>query len=212
MTRILIIDDHVLVRKGLIQLLAILLEGDVVFDEASTGQEGLDLIHKEEYSLVLLDISLPGRNGLDVLGQIRQSKPKLPALVLSMYPDEQYAVRVLRAGASGYVTKASAAEELKGAVEKALRGERYVTPLQANLLADAISENYESGGLHNLLSDREYQFVCMLASGKTMTQIAEELNLSIKTISSYRARVLEKLRLKTNAELISYCITNRLLP
>jgi len=209
--RILIIDDHVVVRQGLIQLLAILLEPAVEFDEASTGQEGMDLINKWEYSLVLLDISLPGRNGLDVLGQIRQVKPKLPVLILSMYPDEQYAVRSLRAGASGYLNKASAAEELKGAIEKTLRGERYVTPLQATLLADAISENYEAAGLHNLLSDREYQFVCMLASGKTMTQIAQDLNLSIKTISSYRSRVLEKLRLKTNADLINYCITHGLL-
>lgn len=211
MRRILIIDDHVVVRQGLIQLLAILLEPAVEFDEASTGQEGMDLINKWEYSLVLLDISLPGRNGLDVLGQIRQVKPKLPVLILSMYPDEQYAVRSLRAGASGYLNKASAAEELKGAIEKTLRGERYVTPLQATLLADAISENYEAAGLHNLLSDREYQFVCMLASGKTMTQIAQDLNLSIKTISSYRSRVLEKLRLKTNADLINYCITHGLL-
>jgi len=210
MRRILIIDDHVVVRKGLIQLLTILLEPAVEFEEASTGAEGIDMVCKGEYHLVLLDISLPGRNGLDVLGQIRQLQPKLPVLVLSMYPDEQYAVRALRAGASGYLTKASAAEELKGAIENALRGQKYVTPLQATLLADAISDNYDTTGLHNLLSDREYQFICMLSSGMTMTQIAQELNLSVKTISSYRSRVLEKLRMKTNAEVINYCITNKL--
>lgn len=211
MIRILIVDDHVLVRQGLIQLIAVLMGPEVSFDEGSTGQEGIDLASRGEHDLVLLDISLPGRNGLDVLAQIREIKPRLPVLVLSMYPDEQYAVRALRAGAMGYVNKGSAAEELKGAIEKALRGERYVTPRQATLLADAISGDYGADGLHNLLSDREYQFVCMLAGGMTMTQIAQELNLSVKTISSYRSRVLEKLRLKTNAELINYCITHRLV-
>jgi two-component system, NarL family, invasion response regulator UvrY len=211
MTRILVVDDHVLVRQGLIQLLGILLEPGVEFHEASTGQEGIDLVSRGEYSLVLLDISLPGRNGLDVLGQIRQLQPKLPVLVLSMHPDEQYAVRALRGGASGYVNKASAGEELKGAIEKALRGEKYVTEAQATLLADAICENYDVTTLHNLLSDRELQFACLLSSGKTMTQIADALNLSIKTVSSYRSRVLEKLQLKTNAEVINYCITHRLV-
>lgn len=206
--RILLVDDHVVVRQGLIQLLAILLGPTVGFDEASTGQEGIDRLSAGDYDLVLLDISLPGRNGLDVLRQMRQLKPKVPVLMLSMYPDEQYAVRALRAGASGYVTKASAGEELMGAIEKALRGEKYVTLLQASLLADAISENHDSAGLHNLLSDREYQFACMLTSGKTMTKIALELNLSVKTISSYRVRVLEKLQLNTNADIINYCITH----
>ena len=208
MKQILVVDDHVVVRQGLIQLLSIMLEPAMAFDEASTGQEGVDKFNENEYCLVLLDISLPGRNGLDVLRQMRQLKPKIPVLVLSMHPDEQYAVRALRAGASGYLTKASASEELKGAIEKALRGEKYVTPLQATLLADAISEDHDVAGLHNLLSDREYQFACMMTSGKTMTQIAQELNLSVKTISSYRSRVLEKLHIKTNADIINYCITH----
>ena len=208
MKHILVVDDHVVVRQGLIQLLSIMLEPAMAFDEASTGQEGIDRFNENEYCLVLLDISLPGRNGLDVLRQMRQLKPKIPVLVLSMHPDEQYAVRALRAGATGYVTKASASEELKGAIEKALRGEKYVTPLQATLLADAISEDHDIAGLHNLLSDREYQFACMMTSGKTMTQIAQELNLSVKTISSYRSRVLEKLHIKTNADIINYCITH----
>jgi two-component system, NarL family, invasion response regulator UvrY len=208
MKQILVVDDHVVVRQGLIQLLSIILEPAVAFDEASTGQEGIDKFNENDYCLVLVDISLPGRNGLDVLKQMRQLKPKIPILVLSMHPDEQYAVRALRAGASGYVTKASASEELKGAIEKALRGEKYVNPYQATLLADAISEDHDVSGLHNLLSDREYQFACMLTAGMTMTQIAQELNLSVKTISSYRSRVLEKLHIKTNAEIINYCITH----
>ena len=208
MIRILMIDDHVIVRQGLIQLLTILLHDKVEFDEVSTGQEGLDKVSGGKYDLVLLDISLPGRNGLDILRQIRQMHPKLPVLVLSMYPEEQYSVRALRAGAYGYITKASAADELRSAVETVLRGEKYVPPSQAILLADAISDNHESADLHHLLSDREYQFACMLTSGKTMTQIAQELNLSVKTISSYRTRVLEKLQLKTNADIINYCITN----
>lgn len=208
MNRILIIDDHVVVRQGLIQLLSLILEPSVTFDEASTGQEGIDKFNDNDYCLALVDISLPGRNGLDVLREMRQLKPRIPILVLSMHPDEQYAVRALRAGAMGYVAKASASEDLKGAIEKALRGEKYVTPLQATLLADAVSQDHDSNGLQNLLSDREYQFACMLASGKTMTQIALELDLSVKTISTYRTRVLEKLHISTNAEIISYCITH----
>lgn len=207
MKRILIVDDHTIVRQGVIRLLRELIESPLDFDEASTGQQAIDKMSSSEYDLVLLDISLPGRNGLDVLRQMRQLKPKLPVLVLSMYPDEQYAVRALRAGAAGYVTKGSASEELKGAIEKVLGGEKYVNSLQGSLLAEAISEEYDAASLHKLLSDREYQLACMLTSGKTMTEIAQELSLSVKTISVYRARVLEKLNLRTNAEIINYCLT-----
>lgn len=210
MKRILIADDHNIVRQGVIRLLQELLDDELAFDEASTGQEALDQVQRGEYSLVLLDISMPGRNGLDVLRQLRQLRPELPVLVLSMYSDEQYAVRAIRAGAAGYVTKGSASEELKGAVEKALAGGRYVSPLQGSLLADAITEPYQSETLHHLLSDREHQFACMFASGKTITEIAQELSLSVKTISAYRARVLEKLKLKTNADIIGYCLTHGL--
>jgi DNA-binding NarL/FixJ family response regulator len=208
MKRILIVDDHTIVREGVIRLLRELLEPPPEFDEAATPQQAIEKVAGGDHSLVLLDISLPGRNGLDLLKQIRQIKPGLPVLVLSMYSDEQYAVRALRAGAAGYVTKGSASEELKGAVEKILRGEKYVTSFQGNLLAEAISEQYDKESLHMLLSDREYQFACMLTAGKTMTEIAQELSLSVKTISSYRARVLEKLKLRTNAEIISYCLTH----
>ena len=207
---ILVVDDHTIVRQGVIRLLRELLADPMEFDEASTSQEAIDKVSGGNYSLVLLDISLPGRSGLDVLRQIRQMRAELPVLVLSMHPDEQYAVRALRAGAAGYVTKGSASEELKGAVEKVLRGEKYVSPSQGNLLAEAISEEYDPATLHKLLSDREYQFVCMLTAGKTMTEIAQELSLSVKTISAYRARVLEKLKLRTNAEIIGYCLTHEI--
>lgn len=208
MKRILIVEDHTIVRKGVMRLLRELLEYPLDFDEASTGQQAIDKVSADNYSLVLLDISLPGRNGLDVLRQLRQLKPEIPVLVLSMYPDDQYAVRALRAGAAGYVTKESAADELKSAIEMVLKGAKYVTALHGNLLAEAISEEYDSSSLHKLLSDREYQFACLLTAGKTMTEIAQELSLSVKTVSTYRARVLEKLKLRTNAEIINYCLTH----
>jgi two-component system invasion response regulator UvrY len=208
MKPILIVDDHAIVRGGVIRLLSDLFDVPLCFDEASTAQQALDKLSGGDYSLVLLDISLPGRNGLDLLRQIHQMDPELPVLVLSMYTDEQYAVRALRAGAVGYVNKGSIPEELKNAVENALKGKKYVTSAQGNLLAEAISETYDRDNLHQLLSDREYQFASMMTSGKTMTEIAQELSLSVKTISAYRTRVLEKLKLRTNADIISYCLNH----
>jgi DNA-binding NarL/FixJ family response regulator len=206
--RILVVDDHVIVRQGIIRLLRELLDPPPEFDEASNGQQAIDMTLTVEYNLVLSDISLPGRDGLDLLRQLRQLKPKLPVIILSMYPDEQYAVRAFQAGAAGYVTKGSASDELQVAIEKVLQGRRYVSASQAELLAEAIGEEQENSPLHKLLSDREYQFVSMMVSGMTMTEIACELSLSPKTISTYRARVLEKLHLKSNAEIISYWITH----
>ncbi|HBG05734.1 MAG TPA: DNA-binding response regulator [Geobacter sp.] len=209
MKRILIVDDHNIVREGVMRLLRELLEFPVDFDEAATGQQAIEKVSGGgAYHMVLLDISMPGRSGLDVLKQIRQLNPELPVLMLSMYSDEQYAVRALRAGAAGYLNKASASEEFKSAIEKVLSGAKYVSPLQGNLLAEAISEAIDPAMLHKLLSDREYQFACMLTQGKTMTEIARELSLSVKTVSTYRARVLEKLKLRTNAEVINYCLTH----
>ena len=208
MKRILLVDDHNIVREGVIRLLREMLEFPVDFDEASTGQQAIEKVSGGAYALVLLDISMPGRNGLDVLKQMRQLKPELPVLMLSMYSDEQYAVRALRAGAAGYLTKASASGEFKAAIEKVLSGGKYVSSLQGNLLAEAICEEYDPAMLHKLLSDREYQFACMLTQGKTMTEIAAELSLSVKTVSTYRARVLEKLKLRTNADVINYCLTH----
>ena len=211
MKRILIVDDHNIVREGVMRLLRELLEFPVEFDEAANGQQALDKVSSGSYAMVLLDISMPGRSGLDVLKQMRQIRPELPVLMLSMYSDEQYAVRALRPGAAGYLTKASASEEFKSAIDKVLRGAKYVSPVQGNLLAEAISEATDPSMLHKLLSDREYQFACMLTQGKTMTEIARELSLSVKTVSTYRSRVLEKLRLRTNAEVINYCLTHGLL-
>ena len=208
MKPILIVDDHNIVREGVIRLLKDLLDFPVEFDEAATGQQAIEKISGGTYAMVLLDISMPGRDGLDVLKQIRQLQPELPVLILSMYSDEHYAVRALRAGAAGYLAKASASQDFKTAIEKVLGGARFVSPAQGNLLAEAICEGNEPDMPHKLLSDREYQFACMLTQGKTMTEIARELSLSVKTVSTYRARVLEKLKLRTNAELINYCITH----
>ncbi len=204
------VDDHTIVREGIIRLLRELLEPSFDFDEASNGQQAIDMVSKGDYSLVLLDISLPGRDGLDVLRQLRQIHPKIPVIMLSMHPDEQYAVRAFQAGASGYVTKGSASDDLQGAIEKVLHGGRYVSALQAELLAEAVGEDHGNASLHKLLSDREHQFVCMMTSGMTMTEIAGALSLSTKTISTYRTRVLEKLHLRTNADIISYWITHNL--
>lgn len=205
-----IVDDHTIVRQGITRLLRELLEPPPDFDEASSGPQAIDMVSNHDYSLVLLDISLPGRDGLDVLRQLRQINPKIPVIILSMHPDEQYAVRAFQAGAAGYVTKGCASDELQGAIEKVLRGGRYVNAFQAELLAEAVGEEQENAPLHKLLSDREYQFVSMMVSGMTMTEIARELSLSTKTISTYRTRVLEKLHLRTNADIISYWITSNL--
>ncbi|MDH5406778.1 MAG: response regulator transcription factor [Candidatus Aminicenantes bacterium] len=209
MIKILIADDHAIVREGLKQIIRETSDM-VVADEASTGQELLEKVWKHDYDVVLLDISMPGRSGLDILKQIRSQKPELPVLILTIHPEEQYAVRVLRAGASGYLTKESAPDELIKAIRKVSMGRKYVSSTLAEKLAsevDIISEK----PLHQALSDREYEVMCMIASGKTVKEIAEELCLSIKTISTYRSRILEKMKMKSNAELIHYAIQNRLV-
>ncbi len=206
--RILVVDDHAIVREGLKQIL-----GEVkdmaVRDEAGNGQEALAKIRANDYDVLLLDISLPGRNGLEILKEIKLERPKLAVLILSMHAEEQYAVRALRAGASGYLTKASAPDELIGAIRKVSRGRKYVSSSLAEKLADELDADTKRP-LHETLSDREYQVMLMLASGKSVTEIAAELCLSVKTISTYRARVLAKMNMKKNAELILYVIQNRL--
>jgi len=206
---ILIVDDHTIVREGIIRLLRELLVPAPEFAEASDGQQAIDLACANDYSLVLLDISLPGRDGLDVLKYLRQVRPKLKIIVLSMYRDDQYAVRAFQAGAAGYVMKASAADELQSAIEKVLAGGRFVSPLQAELLAEAVGTQ-DTAQLHHSLSNREFQFVSLMVAGMTMVEIARELSLSPKTISTYRVRVLEKMGLRTNADIISYWITHKL--
>jgi two-component system, NarL family, invasion response regulator UvrY len=209
MIRVLIADDHAVVREGVKRILAEAADL-VIAGEASHGQEILAKVATEAWDVVLLDISMPGRNGLEVLQQLRNLRPSLPVLVFSMHPENQYAVRAFRAGAAGYLTKDSIPQELVTAIRKVLQGGRYVSTAMAEYLILEIGHN-PSIPLHSGLSNREYQVLCMLASGKTVTKIARELSLSVKTVSTHRGRILEKMRLKTNAELIHYAIHHRLV-
>jgi DNA-binding NarL/FixJ family response regulator len=209
MIRVLIADDHAIVREGLKQIVADTPD-IIVAGEAKDGHEALDMISKNNYDVVLLDISMPGISGLDVLKQLRSQKPQLRILMLSIYPEEQYAVRTLKAGASGYLTKESAPDELVAAIRKVSQGGNYVShslgeKLVANLRRD------DSKQPHEALSDREFQVMRMIASGKKGKEIAEELLLSVKTVSTYRRRVLDKLGIKNNSALIRYAMQNHLL-
>ena len=209
MIRILVADDHAIVREGVKQILGDVMDM-VVKAEAAHGQEALDMVAHEHYDVVLLDITMPGRNGLETLKDIKDLRPGLPVLILSMHPEEQYAVRALRAGASGYLTKASAPDELIDAIRKVSSGGKYVTAsLAEKLVAELGVPDHRSR--HETLSDREYEVMCMLASGKTVKEIAEELCLSVKTISTYRTRVMEKMDMRRNAELTLYAVQNKLL-
>ncbi len=209
MIKVLIADDHTLVRKGLKQILLDTKDIERA-DEAKDGKETIAKVSKKDYDLVLLDISLPGRSGIDVLKQIKISKPGLPVLILSMHPEEQYAVRSLKAGAAGYLTKESAPNELIDAIRKIASGGKYITTSLAEKLADEIGHDLEKP-LHENLSDREYQVMCLIASGKTVKQIADDLNLSVKTISTHRARILRKMNMENNAQLTHYAIKNGLV-
>ncbi len=206
---ILIADDHTIVREGLKQILAETPDM-VVVDEASNGQEVLDKALKNEHDVILLDISMPGRSGLDILKQLKTERPRTAVLVLSMYSEEQYALRALKAGASGYLTKESAPDRLIEAIRKVSEGRKYISASVAEKLAFNL-ELGEEKPPHENLSDREYQVMCMIASGKTVKEIAEELALSVKTISTYRTRILEKTGLKNNAALTHYAMQNRLV-
>ena len=209
MFRILVVDDHEVVRKGLIKVLVETLQ-PVKVDEAKTGQDALGKVLKSEYDLVLLDIKMPRKSGLDVLKEIKQHRPKLPVMILSMHPEEQFAIRAMRAGASGYLTKESAGDELVLAIRKALKGEKYISGSLAQILAGELDSDPEKPP-HENLSDREYQVMVMIASGKPVGAIAKELCLSVKTISSYRANILLKTRMKNNAEITHYAIQNKLV-
>jgi DNA-binding NarL/FixJ family response regulator len=200
--RVMIADDHAIVRQGLRQILSDTEDMEVA-GEACNGVEALHLSREGEWDVVLMDVSMPDRNGIDALKLIRKEQPRLPILILSMYPEEQYAIRALKAGAAGYLTKQSAPDQLVTAIRQVASGKKYVSASLAMELAEAITEDTDRP-LHERLSDREYQTLCMIASGKTLTQIAEELNLSVKTVSVYRARLLEKMRLRNNAELTHY--------
>ena len=208
MLRILVADDHEVVRKGLVKVLAETLQ-PIKVDEARNGQEAVSKVLKSEYDLVVLDIKMPGKSGLDVLKEIKQHKPQLPVLILSMLPEEQFAVRALRAGASGYLTKDAAGDELVLAIRKALKGERYISGSLAEILAGELDSDLEKP-VHEILSDREYQVMLMIASGKPVGAIAKELCLSVKTISSYRTNILLKTRMKNNSEITHYAMQNKL--
>ncbi|MFQ5486223.1 MAG: response regulator [bacterium] len=202
MIKVLMVDDHAILREGIKQILEEY--SDIEYaGEASYGQQAMDLISKNDYDVVLLDISLPGRSGLEIITQIKNEKPKLPILILSMHPEERYAVRAFKAGAAGYLTKVSAPDELINAIRKVASGRKFVS----NSLAEALASYLDSDGdkaPHEKLSDREFQVMNMLASGKTVTQIAEELSLSVTTISTHRAHILEKMNMTNNAEITYY--------
>jgi len=209
MLKILIADDHPVVRQGLKQILSE--EPDMaVLGEAQNSQEVLELVRKQDWDIVILDITMPGRGGLDVLKELKHERPKLPVLILSVPPEDQYAVRALKAHASGYMTKDSAPDELVNAIRKILRGGKYISPALGEKLAVYLETETEKP-LHETLSDREYQVMLMIASGKTVSEIAEELSLSVKTIDTYRARILEKMRMKNHAELMHYAIKHGLV-
>ena len=209
MIHILIVDDHAVVRDGVKRLSDEQL-GATVFGEASTAQEALQLVREARWDVVVLDISLGQRNGLEVLKELKQLRPRLPVLILSMHAEEQYARRAFRAGAAGYITKDSSRAELVTALNKVIHGGRYVSAMLAEKLVADMARGTDQP-LHEALSDREFEVMCLIASGKTVSQIAELLSLSDKTISTYRARILEKMHMKTNAELTHYAIQNKLV-
>ena len=209
MIRVLLADDHTMFREGLKQVLA--REEDItVAAEAGNGAETLLLLREHQVDVLILDISMPGMSGLDVLGELRREKPALPILVLSMHPEEQYAVRAIKAGASGYLTKQSAPEQLVTAIRVVAQGKKYVSTTVAMQLADAIAGDSEKP-LHELLTDREFEVFRLIAAGRPLTQIAEELNLAVATISTFRSRIIEKTGLRSNAEMIRYGIEHGLV-
>jgi len=209
MTRILIADDHAIVRKGLVQILAESPDS-VIVDEAGSGADALVKIMDNDYDLVLLDISMPGKGGFDVLHEIKISKPGVPVVMLSVHPEEQYAVTALRAGASGYLTKENAPDELLGAIRKVLTGDKYISDSLSEKLAFGLISDSDKP-LHETLSKREFQVMRMIASGKAPRVIADEMSLSVKTISTFRARILHKMRMKSNADMTHYAINNNLV-
>ena len=206
MLRILTIDDHEVVRRGIKEMFT---EESATFGEARSGAEALALVRKQHWDIAVLDISLGGRSGLEVLTEIKQLRPRMPVLILSMHAEEQYAVRAFKTGASGYITKASSGEELRQAILKIIRGGQYVGPSLAEKMVLQLSQ--PANVLHEKLSNRELEVLCSIASGKTVKEIAQNLSLSEKTISTYRRRILDKMDMRTNAELTHYAIRNGLV-
>ena len=206
---ILIADDHAVVRRGLREILADALPG-ADFSEAGTGDEVLSQLGKSQAAMLILDISMPGRSGMDVLRDVKHAYPRLPVIILSCQPEDQYAVRCLRAGAAAYINKESAPEELAEATKKILSGGRYVSASVAETLLTNLDDSAEKP-LHELLSDREYEVMKLITAGVPLTEIGDRLHVSVKTISSYRARIMEKMQMKSNADLTRYAMTHGLL-
>jgi DNA-binding NarL/FixJ family response regulator len=209
MIRVLIADDHAVVLEGLKQILSETADIKVVA-EATNGQDVLDKLRTQHVDVVVLDIAMPGRSGLDILLHLKREQPTLPVLVLSIHPEDQYAVRVLKAGACGYLTKESAPDQLIAAIRKVVIGGKYVSASLAEKLAFDLEADVDKP-LHEMLSDREYEVLCLIALGKTVKEIADKLSLSVKTISTYRSRILEKMKMKNNAELTHYVIRQGLV-
>jgi DNA-binding NarL/FixJ family response regulator len=206
MLKILTIDDHEVVRRGIKDMFT---KETATFGEARSGAEALDLVRKQPWDIAVLDISLGGRSGLEVLGELKQLRPRMPVLILSMHAEEQYAVRAFKAGASGYINKASSGEELRRAILKIIQGGQYVGPSLAEKMVLQLSQPGKVP--HESLSNREFEVLCSIASGQTVTEIAAKLSLSNKTISTYRRRILDKMDMRTNAELTHYAIRNGLV-
>ena len=209
MIRILIADDHAIVRAGLRQFIADQPDMEVT-GEAASGSEAVQLVRGAEFDVVLLDISMPDRNGIDTLKTLKQLRPTLPVLMLSGFAEDQYAVNLLRGGASGYLNKEAASTQLVGAIRTVVRGRKFVSPALAQILADGVTGD-AGRPLHAELSQREFQIFCKLAAGVAVSKIADELFLSVKTVSTYRTRVLEKMGMKSNADLTYYAIKNGLI-
>ncbi|HNI68560.1 MAG TPA: response regulator transcription factor [Nitrospira sp.] len=209
MTHILVVDDHAVVRQGVRQILSEQFR-DATIGEAASAQEMMEQLRLHNWDVVVLDVGMPGKSGLDALKELKQASPKLPVLVLSAYPEDQLARRMLKAGAAGYLNKDSAPNELVRALRKILGGGKFVSAAVAELLASNLDDHFEKP-LHEQLSDREYQVMCLIAVGRSLKEIADDLCVGISTINTYRARILEKMQMRNNTELTHYAIENRLV-
>jgi two-component system invasion response regulator UvrY len=208
--RILIADDHAIVRKGIRQLL---LEEypSATIEEVGDSENLISKTNTEDWDVVICDLDMPGRSGLDAMQQIRAMHPKLPVLIMSIYPEEQYARRLLKAGAAGYLSKDAATEDLAKAVRQVMQGRKYISPAVAQIIADDIGQDRADCACHESLSNREFEIFKLIASGKSVSEIADKLSLSSATISTHRARILAKMNLRTNADLTRYALENKLI-